>query len=90
MRKKKLLSRISELESEVYVAKMSRDYWKGIVRRFVKGLHKCGVKVEIVFPESPKIEASTLEEECCIDGRTSEPPTLRFDFTEHDAEVGNL
>lgn len=88
MRKKKLLSRISELESEVYILKLKNDYWKDMVERFTKGLHENGVEAEIVFPEPPKINVSTLEEkERYIDGRTTELPTLRFDFTEHDAKV---
>lgn len=90
MRKKKLIARISELESEVYILKLKNDYWKGMVERFTKGLHENGVEAEIVFPEPPKIDVSTLEEEeHYIGGRTSEPPTLRFDFTEHDAKVIN-
>lgn len=88
MRKKKLIARISELESEVYILKLRNDYWKEMVERFTKGLHENGVEAEIVFPEPPQIDASTLEEEeHYICGRTTEPPTLRFDFTEHDAKV---
>lgn len=88
MRKKKLLSRISELESEVYILKLKNDYWKDMIERFTKGLHENGVEAEIVFPDPPKIDVSTLEEkERYIDGRTTEPPTLRFDFTEHDEKV---
>lgn len=90
MRKKKLIARISELESEVYILKLRNDYWKDMVERFTKGLHENGVEAEIVFPEPPKIDASTLEEEeRYIDGRITEPPALRFDFTEHDAKVIN-
>lgn len=90
MRKKKLLSRISELESEVARLKDNEDYWKDMIMRFAKGLHEHGVEVEIVFPEPPKINVSTLEEkEHYIDGRTTEPPTLRFDFKEHDEKVRN-
>lgn len=90
MRKKKLLSRISELESEVARLKDNEEYWKDMIMRFAKGLHEHGVEAEIVFPEPPKIDVSTLEEkERYIDGRTTEPPTLRFDFTEHDEKVKN-
>ena len=49
MRKKKLLSRISELESEVARMKDNEDYWKDMIMRFAKGLHKHGVEVKIVF-----------------------------------------
>lgn len=90
MRKKKLISRISELESEIYILKLRNDYWKDMIERFTKGLHENGVEAEIVFPEPLKIDVSTLEEEeHYIGGRTTEPPTLRFDFTEHDAKVIN-
>lgn len=88
MCKKKLIARISELESEIYILKLRNDYWKDMVERFTKGLHEHGIEVEIAFPEPPKIDDSTLEEEeRYIDGRTIEPPTLRFDFTGHDAKV---
>lgn len=88
MRKKKLIARISELESEIYILKLRNDYWKDMVERFTKGLHENGVEAEIVFPEPPKIDVFTLEEEeHYIGGRTSEPPTLQFDFTGHDAKV---
>lgn len=59
-----------------------------MVMRFTEGLHENGVEVEIVFPEPPKIDASTLEEEeHYIGGRTTEPPELQFDFTEHDTKI---
>lgn len=88
MRKKKLIARISELEAEVRRLKSNEEYWKEMIMRFIEGLHKHEVEAEIVFPEPPKIDASTLEEEeRYIDGRTTEPPTLRFDFTEHDAKL---
>lgn len=88
MRKKKLIERIYELESEVARLKDNEDYWKDMIMRFAKGLHEHGVEAEIVFPEPPKINVSTLEEkEQYIDGRTTELPTLRFDFTEHDEKI---
>lgn len=88
MRKKKLIARISELESEIYILKLRNDYWKDMVERFTKGLHEHGVEAEIAFLEPHKIDVSTLEEEehyMC--GRTTEPPTLRFDFAEHDTKI---
>lgn len=89
MRKKKLLSRISELESEISRLKDNEDYWKDMIMRFAKGLHEYGVEAEIVFPKGPEIEAAELDgKPKYIYGRTTEPPTLRFDFTEHDAKVG--
>lgn len=95
MRKKKLLSRISELESEVARLKDNEEYWKDMIMRFAKGLHEHGVEVEIVFPEPENIKCSSIEDggedipgaARYIPGRTTEPPTLRFDFTEHDEKV---
>lgn len=95
MGKKKLLSRISELEAEVARLKDNEDYWKDMIMQFAKGLHERGVEVEIVFPEPEMIKCSSLEEGWedmpgaarCIPGRTTEPSRLRFDFTEHDAKV---
>ena len=95
MRKKKLLSRISELESENARLKDNEEYWKDMIMRFAKGLHEHGVEVEIVFPEPEMINCSSLEDvgadipgvERYIPGRTTEPPRLRFDFTEHDAKI---
>lgn len=98
MRKKKLLSRISELESEIVRLKDNEEYRKDMIMRFVKGLHEHGVEVEIVFPEPEMINCSSLEDvgeehipgaARYIPGRTTEPPTLRFDFTEHDEKVRN-
>lgn len=90
MRKKKLLSRISELESENDRLKDNEDYWKDLIMQFVKGLHEHGVEVEIVFPRGPEIETTELDgKPKYIYGRNTEPPTLRFDFTEHDAKVTN-
>lgn len=95
MRKKKLLSRISELESEVARLKDNEDYWKDMIMRFAKGLHEHGVEVEIVFPKPEMVDCSPLEDggeyipgaARYISGRTTEPSELRFDFTEHDEKV---
>lgn len=98
MRKKKLLSRISELESENSRLKDNEDYWKGLIMQFAKGLHEHGVEVEIVFPKPEMINCLSLEDvgeehvpgaERYIPGRTTTPPTLRFDFTEHDEKAMN-
>lgn len=97
MRKKKLLSRISELEAENARLKDNEEYWKDLIMQFVKGLHEHGVEVEIVFPEPEMIKCSSLEDGWenvpgaarYIPGRTTEPPTLRFDFTEHDSKAMN-
>lgn len=91
MRKKKLIARISELESEVSRLKDNEDLWKDMIMRFVEGLHEHGVKVGIVLPEPP-----TAEWEDPISGVMYRMPgkrdnwgeiELRFDFTEHDEKV---
>ena len=88
MGKKKLLSRISELESEVARLKDNEEYWKDMIMRFTKGLHQHGVEVEIVFPRGPEIEVTELDgKPKHIYGMRTEPPELRFDFTEHDGKV---
>lgn len=95
MCKKKLIARISELEEEKRRAKNNEDCWKDMIMRFVEGLHENGVEAEIVFPEPEMIKCSSLEDGWedmpgaarYIPGRTTEPPTLRFDFTEHDAKI---
>lgn len=88
MRKKKLLSRISELESEVARLKDNEDYWKYMIMHFAKGLHEHGVEVEIVFPRGPGIEVTELGGKSkYVYGMSIEPPELRFDFTEHDAKI---
>lgn len=88
MRKKKLLSRIYELESENARLKDNEDYWKDLIMQFAKGLHEHGVEAEIVFPRGPEIETTELDgKPKYIYGRNTEPPTLRFDFTEHDEKV---
>lgn len=88
MRKKKLLSRISELELENARLKDNEDYWKGMIMRFAKGLHEHGVEVEIVFPRGPEIEVTELDGKSkYVYGMRTEPPELRFDFTEHDEKI---
>lgn len=88
MRKKKLLSRISELESEVTRLKDNEEYWKDMIMRFAKGLHEHGVEVEIVFPRGPEIEVTELDgNPKYVYGMSTEPPGLRFDFKEHDAKI---
>lgn len=90
MRKKKLIARISELESEFYILKLKNDYWKDMIERFTKGLHENGVEVEIVFPEPPTVEFVGDDGIMYhIPGRRDSGGIveLRFDFTEHDAKV---
>lgn len=88
MRKKKLLSRISELESEVARLKDNEDYWKDMIMRFAKGLHKHGVEVKIVFLRGPEIEVTELDgKPKYVYGMRTELPGLRFDFTEHDEKI---
>lgn len=90
MRKKKLIARISELESEVARLKDNEDYWKEMVMKFIGELHERGVKVGIEFSRPQIVDAAVLEDKRTLltPGMATEPPTLRFDFTEHDAKVG--
>lgn len=95
MRKKKLVEQIHKLEEENRRAKDNEEYLKYMIMRFTKGLHEHGIEVEIVLPDPEIIKCSSLEDggedipgaARYIPGRTTEPPTLRFDFTEHDAKV---
>lgn len=92
MRKKKLIERISELESEVARLKDNEEYWKDMIMRFAKGLHEHGVEVEIVFPEPPTMEFMGDDGIMYhIPGRRDIGGIveLRFDFTEHDEKVKN-
>lgn len=90
MRKKKLLLRISELESENDRLKDNEDYWKDLIMQFAKGLHEHGVEVEIVFPEPEMIKCSSLEDvgeehvpgaPRYIPGRTTELPLISRSMT---------
>lgn len=92
MRKKKLLSRNSELEAQKNRAIHNEEYRRGMVEGMIKGLLKCGVRTEMIFQESPMIESVSL------DGEVRQIPVkvdnggifgLRFDFTEHDEKVMN-
>lgn len=90
MRKKKLIERISELESENARLKDNEEYWKDMIMRFAKGLHEHGVEVEIVFLRGSEFEVTELDgNPKYIYGMRTEPPELRFDFKEHDAKVKN-
>lgn len=88
MRKKKLIEQIRRLEDENQRLKDNEDYWKDMIMRFAKGLHEHGVEVEIVFPRGPEIEVTELDgKPKYVYGMRTEPPELRFDFTEHDEKV---
>lgn len=88
MRKKKLIEQIHRLEDENQRLKDNEDYWKDMIMRFAKGLHEHGVEVEIVFPRGPEIEVTELGGKSkYVYGTSTEPPELRFDFTEHDAKI---
>lgn len=91
MCKKKLIARISELESEVSRLKTNEECWKDMIMRFIEGLHENGVKVGVEFSRPQIVDAAVLEDKRTLltHGMTTEPPTLRFDFTEHDARVMN-
>lgn len=91
MRKKKLIARISELESEVSRLKSNKEYGKEMIMQFIDGLHEHGVEVGVEFSRPQIVDAAVLEDKRTLltPGMTTEPPTLRFDFTEHDARVMN-
>lgn len=89
MRKKKLLSKISELESENASRKYNEEFWRDKFIWIFKELNRHGVKAEIIFPKAPMIDCTLPEDDVTnyMSGMTTEPPTLRFDFTEHDKRV---
>lgn len=89
MKKKKLKQRIAELESELGQAKSRSEAWQDISHRFISELNAHGVKTEITFDEPPTIEVSCVEdaEEKYIHGINTAPPTLSFDFAEHDKKA---
>lgn len=89
MKKKKLKQRIKELESQLETEKSRAQAWEDISHRFIEELMECGVRTEINFPEPPVIEVQGYEddEKKYRFGINTEPPTLSFDFTEHDKNV---
>lgn len=89
MKKKKLKQRIAELESQLRTEKSRAQGWEDISHGFIEKLMEYGVKTEIKFPEPPVIEVSNTEDDVAKYefGISTEPPTLLFDFTEHDKKV---
>ncbi len=89
MKKKKLKQRIAQLESQLATAKLRAESWEDISHGFIEKLMEYGVKTEIEFPEPPVIETSRTEDMTAqyMFGINTEPPTLSFDFTEHDKKI---
>lgn len=89
MKKKKLKQRIYNLESQLVTAKLRAESWEDISNRFIEKLMEYGVKTEIKFPEPPVIEVTSTEDDVAkyAFGINTEPPTLSFDFMEHDKKV---
>lgn len=89
MKKKKLKQRIKELESQLETEKSRAQAWEDISHRFIEELRKCGVRTEINFPEPPVIETQNYEDDVkkYRFGINTEPPTLSFDFAEHDKKI---
>lgn len=89
MKKKKLKQRISNLESQLVTAKSIAQGWEDISRGFIEKLMEYGVKTEINAPKPTVIEVSQTEDDVAKYefGINTEPPTLSFDFTEHDKKV---
>lgn len=89
MKKKELRQRIYELEKEKSEILKNEKMWNDVVKRFIKELGEYGVKAEIHFPENPLIPV--LDSKGItkyIPGMAIEPPpTLSFDFTEHDSMI---
>lgn len=86
MKKKKLKQRIAELESRLGAEKSRAQAWENISNQFIGELNKCGIKTKIIFPQPPLVDASRMEdaETRYKHGINTTPPTLSFDFTEHD------
>ena len=89
MKKKKLKQRIKQLESQLGTEKSRSEAWKDISHRFISELKEHGVKTTIIFPEPPLVDVSRLEDRKTRfkHGINATPPTLSFDFTEHDKTV---
>lgn len=86
MKKKKLKQRIKQLESQLGTEKSRAEAWEYISHCFIDGLKKHGVKTQIIFPKPPLVDASRTEDDVAkyTHGINTSPPTLSFDFTEHD------
>lgn len=89
MKKKKLKQRIAELELQLGQEKSRIEAWKDISHRLISELKERGVKASIILPERLVIEASRVEDDAprYAHGINTAPPTLSFDFTEHDKTV---
>lgn len=89
MKKKKLKQRIAELESQLGTAKSRAEAWEHISHCFIDGLKEHGVKTEIIFPKPPLVDVSRTEDDVAkyAHGINTAPPTLSFDFVEHDRKV---
>lgn len=89
MKKKKLKKRIAELESQLGTEKSRVEEWEYISHCFVDGLKEQGVKTQIIFPKHPLVDVSRLEDRKTRfkHGINATPPTLSFDFTEHDKKA---
>lgn len=89
MKKKKLKQRIAELESRLGEEKSRAEAWEHISHCFIDRLKEHGVKTQIIFPKPPLVDVSRLEDRKTRfkHGINATPPTLSFDFTEHDKKA---
>lgn len=89
MNKKKLKKRIAELELELDVEKSNKEIWESMFVRLMADLKGYGVETQIIPAESSLIEVSRIEDDTAkfMHGINTAPPTLSFDFTEHDAKI---
>lgn len=89
MKKKKLKQRIDRLESELRSEKSNKKMWESMFVRLMADLKGYGVKTEIIPAEAPVIDVSHTEDSVAKyeRGINTAPPTLSFDFMEHDKKV---
>lgn len=89
MKKKKLKQRIAELESQLGMEESRAEVWEHISHCFIDRLKEHGVKTQIIFLKPPLVDASRLEDRKTRfkHGINATPPTLSFDFTEHDKKA---
>lgn len=89
MKKKKLKKTIDRLKSENNTLKNSECMWKDMVFDFVQKLDACGVRTDIIYPDTLIIEVTMQDDGTreLAPGIDTEPPKIKFDFTEHDSRL---
>lgn len=89
MKKKKLKQHVADLESKLRMARLNEEIWKDMFYRLMADLKGYCVETQIIPTEPPTIEVSQTEDDVAkyTHGITTTPPTLLFDFSEHDAKI---